>query len=189
MDYRDVSTLTIAYEQNNWSTLKVAKYFKADPETILKWARKFGIQTDKYHKGYISTQSGYILIKAENHPNADSKGYVREHILLMEKNIGRYLNDDEIVHHINGIKNDNRIENLVIMSDEEHRKLHSGKPRKIVDIIKAVDMIEAGYTMPQVESYLGVCNKTLIKKLREAGLYKKLPKGSKRRKHLDDLVE
>ena len=56
--------------------------------------------------------SGYILIHSPNHPFAKKQGYVPEHRLVMEKHLGRYLEKWEIIHHINGIRNDNRIENL-----------------------------------------------------------------------------
>jgi hypothetical protein len=47
-----------------------------------------------------------------------------EHRLVMEAYIGRKLSSDEVVHHINGDKADNRVENLVIMTRSEHTKLH-----------------------------------------------------------------
>lgn len=53
-----------------------------------------------------------------------------EHRMIIENYLGRKLNCNEVVHHINGDKSDNRIENLKVMSLSEHTKLHM-KNRKI----------------------------------------------------------
>ncbi len=75
-------------------------------------------------KGGIEIRSdGYILEYSPEHPNAH-KGKVRQHRLVVERDLGRYLEAWEHVHHINGIKTDNRIENLRVMSISEHTKLH-----------------------------------------------------------------
>ncbi|HEY5026590.1 MAG TPA: HNH endonuclease [Acidimicrobiales bacterium] len=57
-------------------------------------------------------QHGYVLVRVPWHPRINTRGYVREHILVMEEALGRYLEPDETVHHRNGVRDDNRIENL-----------------------------------------------------------------------------
>lgn len=68
--------------------------------------------------------NGYVLIYCPNHPNATKDGYVAEHTLVMEAQIGDYLPKGYVVHHKNHIRNDNRIENLELMTSKEHSKLH-----------------------------------------------------------------
>lgn len=66
----------------------------------------------------------YRLIYKPEHPACSKRGYVREHRLVMEESINRYLSANEIVHHKNGDTLDNRIENLQLMTGEEHRREH-----------------------------------------------------------------
>lgn len=62
--------------------------------------------------GRVQIAHGYIRAYAPDHPRAVNGRYVLEHVLVMEKRLGRYLFPDERVHHMNRITNDNRDENL-----------------------------------------------------------------------------
>jgi len=71
-----------------------------------------GEKNPKWNNG-IKNHKGYIYIYSPDHPG-NNQGYVPEHRLVMEKNIGRYLKQEEEIHHLNGIKNDNQINNLIL---------------------------------------------------------------------------
>lgn len=71
------------------------------------------------HKTYM--EDGYIV---EYKNGYNKKGNVKQHRRIMEEQLGRKLNQNEIVHHINGIKTDNRPENLCVMTRGEHSTFH-----------------------------------------------------------------
>lgn len=75
-------------------------------------------------RGGRTKSHGYVLIYIPAHPFCDHHGYVREHRLIMEQKIGRFLQPKEQVHHINGIKDDNRVKNLVLTNIYDHFRLY-----------------------------------------------------------------
>lgn len=71
-------------------------------------------------------QSGHIRVYKPNHINATKDGYVFEHILAYEEANNCIVDrNTHVVHHINGIKTDNRIENLQLMTKSEHMRYHA----------------------------------------------------------------
>ena len=113
-DPKRLEALKIKMSKNN------ARYFLG----------KKGNKNPSWKGGIIrSKRDGYVLVLApENHPYGKKGGggnkrkYILEHRLVMEKVLGRYLLPDEDVNHINGIKDDNRPENLTIVRHYAHFK-------------------------------------------------------------------
>lgn len=73
---------------------------------------------------------GYVLISIKDHPNKMPSGRILEHVYVMSNYLGRPLKKEERVHHKNGIRHDNRIENLELWTVSHP----SGK--RVEDVIK-----------------------------------------------------
>jgi len=84
--------------------------------------------------GRIKDGQGYILIYKPDHPRADKRHYVREHILTWERVNGKSLPKDWHVHHLNGITDDNRPVNLVGLPRKSHLLLLSAKAKRIQEL-------------------------------------------------------
>lgn len=85
---------------------------------------KRGADHPQWGGGRFTHKTGYVMMYCPDHPQSDVKGYLPEHRLIMEREMGRPLTRGEHVHHINGVKDDNRVENLVVLTKQEHHRLH-----------------------------------------------------------------
>lgn len=97
---------------------------KREYKTYFKKINQHGCNNDNW-RGGIYIKGGYKLIINHEHPYKDKCGYIREHRLIMEKYLGRYLEREEVVHHKDENKLNNNIENLQLFKNQgEHRKAH-----------------------------------------------------------------
>lgn len=65
--------------------------------------------------------------------------YIEEHRLIIARKLNRPLRSDEIVHHLNGIKDDNRVENLLLLDNESHRNYIPALKEKIKELENTVE--------------------------------------------------
>ena len=81
-------------------------------------------------KGGINIHAGYVLVWYPGHPRANDK-HVFEHILIIEKALGKYLLEPHCSHHINGNRSDNRNNNLVACEDNKYHSLLHQRRRSL----------------------------------------------------------
>ena len=82
---------------------------------------KKGKRSSHWKGGTVKDKFGYIQIWMPEHPNAKGAGYIHEHRLVMSKHLNRPLTSNEFIHHKNGKKDDNRLNNLELMTKHNHR--------------------------------------------------------------------
>lgn len=102
------------------------RILKQNPDAKFYCCKSHQISGIKFKGGYIS--HGYKILGMNGKE-------IREHRMIMENHLGRKLNPKEHIHHINHNKLDNRIENLQLMSIQEHGSLEGkrgGRPKKYV---------------------------------------------------------
>lgn len=116
---------------------QIAERFGVSLSCVSQWMKRFGLRLTEaqrakkiqgkrhvHHKGGKLSR-GYKIIASRSHPNATKNGGVCEHRLVVEQFLGRHLEKQEQVHHLNFVRMDNRIENFILFgSNSDHCKFH-----------------------------------------------------------------
>ncbi len=98
---------------------------------------RWGKDASNYKGGRSKTSGGHITILSPEHPFATRAGYVMEHRLVMEEYLGRYLEEDWVIHHIDGDKTNNLLLNLMLLPDRAvHSRVHFEANKEIAYLKK-----------------------------------------------------
>ncbi len=128
----------ITKKRQSRARLKFYKNGGIHPNTGKKFSEKrkkemsvlnSGDKNPNWNGGVVKTKIGYLFEYCPNskRSNGGTINHVLQHRLVMARHIGRDLLSSEVVHHINGIKDDNRIENLVITTASKHVSGHNSE--------------------------------------------------------------
>lgn len=103
-----------------------------------------GALNPNWSGGRYITEDGYVQIYLPGHPHAGVRGYVREHVLIAERFLGRPLAEKEIVHHIDENPSNNEPSNLFLFENQaahkrHHNYLKSGKEQRKVSNLPNLD--------------------------------------------------
>lgn len=176
------------YKKSLTLSLKKTDYIKFK----IKSEVRSGPKSSSWKGGRKKSNKGYILILKKEHPFCPKGGYVFEHRLIMEKKLGRFLKHDEIIHHKNGKKDDNRIENLELMKLSDHTKKHNQNRKLSLETREKIskksklrlknkenhplykninkdiiDLKSKGMNVKNICSILKICKKTYYNKIKE----------------------
>ena len=172
MNYRDKQWLISQYITKSKTIREIADICGVTHVCILNWLKKHSITRRKtWTKNPVNLgANGYLVISL----GKSKPGGMFYHRYLMEKYLGRPLRLDEIVHHKDGNKLNNSLENLEIITHKKHNHVHQSWKNiknfrrgethylyKNIDIEKVVELYNDGLSAQRIASMFG-CSKTLI---------------------------
>lgn len=144
------------YEVRHLSTAEIGPTYGVSSGTIRNALISFGIprrgtgaagfRNRNWKGGRQKARHGYIRVWVDKSsplfPMCDHHGTMFEHRLVMAQHLGRCLEPDEVVHHINGVKSDNSLENLELVSSRKEHLPSMRMQQKIKELEKQVRLLK-----------------------------------------------
>ena len=117
-----------SFRPSQWKVITCSKDCASKYKSLINKKEKpiwDGIEKkNMWNYSQIVDNNRYLYAMCPQHPKSLSTGYVYLHRLIVENYLGRILKDDEVVHHKDFNRKNNSIENLLVLSQSEHSKLH-----------------------------------------------------------------
>ena len=124
----------------NQISKKVGKFTTAITRVLRRNSRKIPDGKGKNHSGWKGgrgLKSGYWTVYMPNHPRTLNNGRVWEHILILEKELERYIDKSEPIHHINFDRQNNNLDNLYLCKNSsKHQEIHNSLNTIAIELIK-----------------------------------------------------
>lgn len=130
-------TLIALYYNQGLSASRAGKQLGHSASSVLRYLRHYGLSprpgppgkkgrdNPNWKGGRRLRADGYVMLRMPTHPRASGHGEVLEHIAIWEEANGASVPPGFVIHHLNGIKSDNRPENLSAIPVRSHDKHHS----------------------------------------------------------------
>ena len=128
------------YREEGLSRADIAKRLGIGRSKVRQFLKKSGIPSIRiWNEGFSEgtkrhNTKGYVEVKRSDHPRANPRGWVAEHLLVWEEINKQSLPEGWHIHHLNGIRDDNRQENLSALPAKEHAKLISNLQRRVREL-------------------------------------------------------
>lgn len=106
---------------------------KDSPDRVRRFVHGHNQRGERSHRwnGGRTTNDGYVLVRRPTHPRADRQGYVREHLLVAERALGRPVPARHPVHHVDRDRSHNAPTNLVLCEDQAYHLLLEQRTRAL----------------------------------------------------------